>query len=392
MNEARLQELMEEGVAAGLYPAGVFSVFAADGRQLAGGAAGTLGPDGAVLPDADTVWDLASLTKPLVTATCLLHLAERGLLHLGEPVASYLPGPSPALEGITLRHCLTHTAGLRAWENLYAAGESRDEVLARLRRSERQRPPGTGYTYSDLGYILLGEAVSAAAGAPLEELSAARVFAPLGMTSTGYRPPAAWQPRLAPTRALETGEIRVGTVHDDNCRALGGAAGHAGLFGSLRDLQRYGAWLLRPDAAQRAPGACGEAGGVLSPLAAAQMAANQNPPGIDGHTLGWFTRPNGFLPAGDFLPADTFGHTGFTGTSLLLCPSLGAGILLLTNRVYQQRDAGEFLRFRRRFHNAAAALLGHAPRTGNPTDRWQPEAVTPAPAAGPSGADRPPDP
>jgi CubicO group peptidase (beta-lactamase class C family) len=86
------------------------------------------------------------------------------------------------------------------------------------------------------------------------------------------------------------------------------------------------------------------------------MGRNQNPPGVNGHTLGWFTRPNGYLPAGDFLPPDTFGHTGFTGTSLLISPSLDLAAVLLTNRVYQQRDAAEFIRFRRRFHNAMASL------------------------------------
>jgi CubicO group peptidase (beta-lactamase class C family) len=96
---------------------------------------------------------------------------------------------------------------------------------------------------------------------------------------------------------------------------------------------------------------------ILAPLAAREMGRNQNPPGLNGHTLGWFIRPSGYLPAGDFLPEDTFGHTGFTGTSLLLCPSLGVGIALLTNRVYQQREATDFLRFRRRFHNAVAGLL-----------------------------------
>lgn len=350
MAAERLQERVREGLEQGLYPGAVYSVFRQSGEELASGCVGVARDEPERAASRETVWDLASLTKPLVTATSLLILAEEGRLHLDEEVHRLLPFPAPHLEGITLRHCLTHTSGLKPWEQYHSRGWSREEILARVAGSARCRPVGRGYAYSDLGYILLGEVVSAVSGRPLAEFAAERVFRPLGMRDTGYRPAAAVESRLAVTYCPDRDRVLAGEVHDGNCDALGGVAGHAGLFGTLEDLLRYGRMLLGG----------GELEGtrVLGPLAVREMGRNQNPPGINGHTLGWFTRPNGFLPAGDFLPPDTFGHTGFTGTSLLLCPSLQAGVILLTNRVYQRRDAADFLRFRRRFHNAASALLG----------------------------------
>jgi CubicO group peptidase (beta-lactamase class C family) len=219
-----------------------------------------------------------------------------------------------------------------------------------VRASERSRPPGTGYAYSDLGYLLLGEVVRSVSGQTVAEFAAERIFGPLGMRDTGYLPAAELQPRLAATRCPDRQRVLLGEVHDGNCHTVGGVAGHAGLFGTAGDLVTYARMLLG--------GGVLEGVRVLSPLAVAQMGRDQNPPGLNGHSLGWFTRPNGYLPAGDFLPDDTFGHTGFTGTSLLICPSLDLAVVLLTNRVYQERDAAAFIRFRRRFHNAVASLVG----------------------------------
>jgi CubicO group peptidase (beta-lactamase class C family) len=344
-----LQSLVEEGVERGLYLGASYAVLRLPGDVLATGVAGRAqeAPDVPVTPE--TVWDLASLTKPLATATSVLILAQEGRLHLGEEIARLLPGESPALVGITVRHCLTHTSGLKPWEKLHSQNLERAEVLSRVRAAERSRPPGAGYAYSDLGYILLGELVEAISGQTVAEFARERVFEPLGMAHTCYLPPPEWKPRLAATRCLDRGSVLLGEVHDGNCGALGGVAGHAGLFGTLGDLLTYAQMLLGE----------GTLGGmrVLAPLAARQMMRNQNPPGINGHTLGWFARPSGYLPAGDFLPEDTFGHTGFTGTSLLLSPSLGLAVALLTNRVYYAGDAGDFLQFRRRFHNAVGGIV-----------------------------------
>jgi serine-type D-Ala-D-Ala carboxypeptidase len=345
----RLQRLLEEGHEQDLYPGGAYRVFRASGKTLGTGYAGQAQEDPAVPVTEETVWDLASLTKPLATATSMLILAQEGIMHLDEEISRYLPGEWPSLAGISLKHCLTHTSGLKAWERLHSQDLDREEIVRRVCRSERQRPVGADYTYSDLGYILLGEAVHTLSGETVAQVARKRVFEPLRMQDTRYLPPPEWRRRIAATRCPDRGRALIGEVHDGNAAAMGGVAGHAGLFGTLGDLERYGRMLLnegRHDGKR-----------ILSPLAARQMARNRNPPGINGHTLGWFMRPNGYLPAGDFLPEDTFGHTGFTGTSLLLSPSLGVGIILLTNRVCQERDAGDFLRFRRRFHNAVAGVL-----------------------------------
>lgn len=344
-----LDALVREGLDSGLYLGAAYRVFQTPDRTLATGACGLAQEDPEIPAAETTIWDLASITKPMATATSMLILASRGAFHLDEDVGRYLHEPAPSLAGITLRHCLTHTSGLKSWQKLHSQGLARDAILGRVRASERERPPGAGYAYSDLGYILLGEVVETVAGHSLAEFARESIFEPLGMRDTRFLPPADWRCRIAATRCPERGRVLVGEVHDANCNGLGGVAGHAGLFGTLDDLQRYALMLLN----------LGVQGGtrVISPLAARQMMTNQNPPGINGHTLGWFIRPNGYLPAGDFLPADTFGHTGFTGTSLLLSPSLGLGTVLLTNRVYVERDAAEFLRFRRRFHNVAAGLI-----------------------------------
>lgn len=353
MSRERLAELVQEGLKEGLYLGAAYAVFTAAGEDLAFGLAGRAQeePETPVTPD--TVWDLASLTKPIATATSLLILAQEGRIHLDEEVRRLLPFEAPHLEGITLRHCLTHTSGLKPWEQLYSHNWSREEILARVAASARYCPIGNGYAYSDLGYILLGEVVGHVSGQSVAEFANERVFQPLGMKSTRYLPPKESHGRTAATFCPDRDRVLVGEVHDGNCHALGGVAGHAGLFGNIGDLEQYARMLLKG----------GEYDGVriLAPLAAIAMGRNQNPAGLNGHTLGWFTRPSGFLPAGDFLPADTFGHTGFTGTSLLLCPSLAVGILLLTNRVYQRQDAADFLRFRRRFHNAVAGLLDLEP-------------------------------
>jgi len=344
-----LQPLIEDGLARGLYLGAAFCVFRQSEGILSSGVAGLAQETAGVPVTDDTVWDLASITKPVATATSILILAQEGHFHLDEEVRSHLPVEAPSLAGITLRHCLTHVSGLPSWRRLHSRGLTPDGVRTDLFASERERPIGTGYAYSDLGYLLLGEVIHCVTGRTVAGFAHRRIFEPLGMRSTGYRPPADWRPRLAATRCPDRGRVLLGEVHDGNCDAIGGVAGHAGLFGTHGDLLTYARMLLGQGALDGVR--------VLCPLATQQMFVNQNPPGINGHTLGWFTRPNAYLPAGDFWPPDTFGHTGFTGTSLVLSPSLGLVAILCTNRVYQQRDAADFIRFRRRFHNAVATLV-----------------------------------
>jgi CubicO group peptidase (beta-lactamase class C family) len=298
----------------------------------------------------DSLFDLASLTKPVATAASLLALVEDGALHLGEAVSRFLPveGQDP-LAGVTLRHLLTHSSGLPAWRRFHSQGLEREEILRQVRSTERASPIGARFVYSDLGYMLLGAVVETVSGQGLAELARRRLFEPLGMRDTGFLPPEELQPRIAPTRCPDRGRVLVGEVHDGNAAAMGGVAGHAGLFGTAPDLARFARMLLR--------GGQGEGCRVLAPLTVAAMGRNALSPEVGNCSLGWFTQPNGMLPAGDFLPDDAFGHTGFTGTSMVVVPSLDLAAIWLTNRVYSENDSGEFLRLRRRFHNAVAGAL-----------------------------------
>jgi CubicO group peptidase (beta-lactamase class C family) len=342
--------LVREGMQKRLYTGAVYALVRSD-EVTSARAFGWLDGEGERPVALDSVFDLASLTKPIATAASLLSLAEAGALHLGQEVGQFLPvaGEDP-LAGVTLRHLLTHSSGLPAWRRYHSQELEREEILRRVRHAERERPIGARFVYSDLGYILLGAVVEAVTGEGLAEYARRRLFAPLGMEDTTFQPPEELRPRIAATRCPDRGRVLVGEVHDGNAASMGGVAGHAGLFGSAPDVARFARMLLR--------GGQGEGCRVLGAMTVAAMGRNALSPEVGGCSLGWFIAPNGMLPAGDFFPPDAFGHTGFTGTSLVVVPSLDLAILLLTNRVYCESEAGAFLHLRRRFHNAVAGALG----------------------------------
>jgi CubicO group peptidase (beta-lactamase class C family) len=358
---AQVRALVERGRDQGLYLGAAYQVIGR-GAVVAEGTAGLAGEEPERPVTAGTLFDLASLTKPMATATSVLILAERGEFHLEEEVTRFLPAEGPAtLAGITLRHLLTHTSGLPAWRQYHSRDLDGPAIHRLVRTQPRERPIGARYVYSDLGFILLGAVVEEVAGQPLERFAKEHIFAPLGMDATTYRPPGEWPAGIAATRCPDRKRVLIGEVHDGNCAAMGGVAGHAGLFSTVEEVGRFAAMSLA--------GGALEGSRILSPLAVRQMAANQLRPEVGGASLGWFTRPNGMLPAGDFLPGDCIGHTGFTGTSMVLAPSLDLAVVLLTNRVYQERDAADFLRFRRRFHNAVAGALMDLNHRGTETQR-----------------------
>jgi CubicO group peptidase (beta-lactamase class C family) len=353
IDPARLEKVdavVRGGLEQRLYSATVYALVRA-AEVTAVRAFGWLGEPGGRPVSLDSLFDLASLTKPVATAASMLALAEEGALHLGEEVGRFLPieGEDP-LAGVSLRHLLTHSSGLPAWRRFHSQGLEREEIMRQVRRAERSAPIGARFVYSDLGYILLGMVVEAVTGQGLAEYARRRLFDPLGMQDTGFLPAEAHQPRIAPTRCPDRERVLVGEVHDGNAAAMSGVAGHAGLFGTAPDLARFARMLLREGQ--------GEGCRVLAPLTVAAMTRNALSSEVGGCSLGWFTQPNGMLPAGDFLPDDAFGHTGFTGTSMVVVPSLDLAAIWLTNRVYSENDSGEFLRLRRRFHNAVAGALG----------------------------------
>lgn len=331
---ARADALLAEGVSAGLFTHAVYAL-ARGGQTAAVRAFGEANPN--------TRFDLASLTKPLAGAACLMQLVEDGWVHLRQGVGGFFEdefGPLPHLSGVEVRHLLTHTSGLPPVPRWPQGGEraGRKELLRHVLTTPTLRPPGTGYTYSDTGYILLGEIVARVAGRPLEACFAERVAGPLRLTTLGFCPA---DGDIAPTSAAPPG-----TVHDPRARDLGGVAGHAGLFGTAGDV------LALAEAIRTGGGV------VVSRATAARMAVSQIPAAIGAQSWGWFCAGNDYLPSGDLFSDQAFGHSGFTGTALLIDPASEVSVVLLTNRVINnEEDGARFLRHRRLWLNTVAAGL-----------------------------------
>jgi serine-type D-Ala-D-Ala carboxypeptidase len=348
---AAVSRLLLRGLAAGVPPAVAADVRTPHGAAYsAAGGWARLAADGEepVAAESGTLFDLASLTKVIVTLPLVLLLHQQGRWSIDDPVARWLPGAprSP----VTISDCLLHTAGLVPFRQYYRtcgdAGALKTAVIAELAGAV---PRGV-VSYSDVSFMLLGWAVEQCAGEPLASLFAREVAGPLGMASTCYRPQAD-PARIAATE--EDGDQRLvpgliwGTVHDGNAFALAGVSGHAGLFGTAADLGRYAAAWLRP-----------EHHPVLAARTIELMKARQAETGDQARMLGWRTRPAEW---GDW-PAGTFWHTGFTGTSMLVAPALDAAVVLLTNAVHPVRRLTETAALRAGVHRAVlATLLGANP-------------------------------
>ena len=340
MNAVR--DVLHRAIDAGAMP-GAVAVVVHRGETLLHEAFGTL--DGEAPAETGTLYDLASLTKPLATASALLKLVEGGEVTLAQPAAEALGIDEARLPGVTLCHLLTHTSGLPAWAACYAGGvqAGRDSAVEAILSLERAAPE-TVYAYSCLGYILLAKILKNLTGKPLEILARERVFAPLGLNSLTFAPDPA---RCAPTTAREGAEdgptkLR-GVVHDGNARAIragGHASGNAGLFGAAADVAGFGEAIR----AGRLFGA---------PTRARPLSPQSTPP---GHTLAFFCQPSPLVPQGELLSGATVGHSGFTGTLLTIDPAFDLTVVLLTNAVYGDGKS-EFLRWRRRFLNCVASFL-----------------------------------
>lgn len=346
-----VESVIQQAIEQKIFPSAVCAVLLG-GRVKYQGAFGKPDPEADTPASATTIYDLASLTKPLSTTTLTLLALEEGALTLETPLVRFFPD-AKHLEGVLVKHLLTHTAGLPAWRALYKDANSREAVIHAALNTPRTRPPGKGYTYSDLGYILMGAILERVYGQSQAELFRTKVAAPLGLQSTTYCPPAEWRERIAPTRHSESRPEQTlrGEVHDENAHAMGGVAGHAGLFGTLEDLIRYARMILsggRPLLSFYAVQL------MLTPQA---QVGNQAP---SMHTLGLFAHPNPLLPRGDLFPTRCVGHSGFTGIVLLFDPQIEMAVILLTNHVYYSREKDAYLDWRRRILNALAAQVGEA--------------------------------
>jgi CubicO group peptidase (beta-lactamase class C family) len=329
---------------------GVPGVVAAVGRgpdTLATWAAGQADttPGSARPMTAGTMFDLASLTKVVATTTATLALAGQGKLGLDAPAMRYLPGFSALREHqVTMRQLLTHTSGLPDSRKFYQWCHTADELLRDLHATPLEAPPGTRVTYSDLGFMALGEIVAVLAAQPLDVAVRRLVTGPLGMRSAGYNPATA-PDGFAATERRADGTPWTGVVHDENARLMGGVAGHAGLFATVPDLATFAAWWVS------------DADGPV-PASLRREAESCQTTGLDGHRgLGWVRTGDRFDILGGHWPASAVSHSGFTGTSLALDPASGVWVVLLTNAVHFGRDATAVKALRRDVNAAVTAVL-----------------------------------
>jgi CubicO group peptidase (beta-lactamase class C family) len=290
---------------------------------------------------AQTRFDLASLTKVVGTATAVLTLAARGDVGLDAPAGRYLPS-FDALRAVTVRQLLSHASGLPGSRKFYRWCAARDELLRDLAATPLEAAaPGTRVTYSDPGYMALGQLVSAVTGEPLDAAVGHLVTGPLGMTMTGYNPAVQYHD-FAATEPRPDGTAPAGVVHDENARLMGGAAGHAGLFAPVADLATFAVWWVSQDDS-------------VVPAALRREAERCQTAGLGGRRgLGWACTGDSFDILHGTWPPGSVSHTGFTGTSLALDSASGAWLVLLTNSVHFGRAPDHIKALRRDLHAALA--------------------------------------
>jgi CubicO group peptidase (beta-lactamase class C family) len=364
--DEKISSMLAERIAAGDFPSAVY-VVAERGRVALADALG----DAVREPEQraanlDTLYDLASLTKPLVTGLLTARRIERGEVKLDERVAHYLPEFGAAdKRAITVRQLLTHTSGLPAWRPLYiTAGGERERALSAIADEPLESAPGAHVRYSDLGFITLGFLIERLTGARLSRLARREIFEPLALRRTFFNPDPAARDRAA---ACETGNayerqmcaetgageyvgwreaLIWGEVHDGNAHFLGGAAGHAGLFSTARETLRLASQFIARQTQLLAPETC------------ALFRTNMTEGLEEARSVAWQLAATADSTAGTRLPPDSFGHTGFTGTSCWTDPSRERAFILLTNRTHARPlPFVNINSVRRRFHTLAVEAL-----------------------------------
>ena len=313
----------------------------------------------------ETRFDLASLTKVVATAPALLILVQDGKVRLDDPVSGYLPDfGRRGKETVTVRQVLTHYSGLAPFFRLEPKTPgAATAVIDKIHGSDLSSEPGTRFIYSDLGFILLGKLIEVVSGETLDRFAHSRVFSPLGMADTRFNPPPGDRHNIAPTEKGDDGTFLRGQVHDPLASTMGGVAGHAGLFSNARDLSRYCRMLLNEGSLEGAR--------VLQPRLVRQMVSPQSPPGMsDIRGLGWDIHSRYSSAKGEHFSQRSFGHTGFTGTSLWLDPENRAYVIVLTSRLHPD-GKGDVRALRREI----ATIVGEALSPARDHDAGQPKPI-----------------
>jgi len=336
---------MARGLADSAYP-GAIAVVGTRTRVIAQHAVGHLDWAPSPVPDEHTLWDLASLTKVIGLTSGIMQLDAQGRIDMDAPVQRYLPNwTGPHKNEVTIRHLITHTSGLPAFEPYDQITHDPDSLATLMFNTPLDTTPGARMVYSDIGAYMLGRVLEKITGQTLDVYLHEHVFEPAGMHETMYKPPASLIPRIAPTEFdPKRGGLVRGKVHDERAYYLGGVSAHAGLFSSAHDLTRFAQMYLNHgviDGTQVLPAA-------LIPVFTKRQVADR--------ALGW-QKPSGTNSAGHLMSEDAFGHTGFTGTSIWIDPDHNVFIILLTNRVDPTRANNRENRVRIQLADAVMSVL-----------------------------------
>lgn len=363
-NNDQVSSFLTARIAAGDFPSAVYIV-GAHGEQVYADALGFAVTEPKIPATLDTIYDLASLTKPLVTGLLMAQRVERGTIKLDDRIARYLGEfDSDGRRSITIRHMLTHTSGLSAWRPLYAITHGdRERVVDALASQPMESEPGTRVVYSDLGFIALGLMLERLEGASLADLARAEVFEPLKLRHTYLNPPVSIKDSIAASEVGNAYECEMcgddtrefhdwrtdliwGEVHDCNAYFLGGAAGHAGLFSTAQETFRIACQFM----AGRTE--------LLAPQTCTLFRTNMTPDMDEARSIAWQLAATKDSTAGAALPPDSFGHLGFTGTSCWVDPSHERIFILLTNRTHAHAlPFTNINSVRREFHGLAVNSL-----------------------------------
>jgi len=301
----------------------------------------------------ETVFDVASLTKVVATTAMAMLLYERGSLSLDEPLAATLPEfvtlapkhQQAERQRVTLRMLLAHSSGLPAYERLFEFAKTREELL-RAALTAKLTIPGSHAEYSDLGFILLGEVLEKKAGEPLDRFAEREIFEPLSMSRTRFDPPTEWKPNLPPTEDDHIFRKRIiqGEVNDENAYVMGGVAGHAGVFAPATNIARFAECMVRAGTP------------IFKPETVKLFTRRDSTPGTT-RALGWDKPSRPVSSSGKYFSDASFGHLGFTGTSLWIDPEKQLSVTLLTNRTWPDRSAQLIRQVRPRLHDAIVEAL-----------------------------------
>jgi CubicO group peptidase (beta-lactamase class C family) len=325
---------------------------------LAEGSVGHLDWTKSPRPDEHTLWDLASLTKVIGTTSAMMQLVERGVIDIDATVQTYLPDwTGPGQEKVTVRHLLTHRSGLPSFKPYDTLTHDPDSLAQLLYHTPLARAPGERMVYSDIGAMVMGVLVERLTGQRLHQYLAGHLFAPLAMYETMFRPAPYLFERIAPTEVdtLRGGLVR-GRVHDERAYYLGGIAAHAGLFSSAFDLERFARMMLHGGALDSAR--------IFAPSTIARFTVYEDSMSHN-RGLGWQKPMRRSIAdttlaspwAGHFMSVNAFGHTGFTGTSIAIDPTLDLYIILLSNRVNPSRSNNKIGGVRNRLADAVVTAV-----------------------------------